>query len=327
MNKRIATLKLLPALLILPLLAVACDKAPNPVAPTGSVITIAANPARIAPNGTSTLTLSGFRPDGNRLNPGTQIRLTASLGSLSANIVEIGADGFATATLNGDGRTGDSTVSAKLTTDTAESTVTVKIDAPKPSLIIVPARTEVEPGEESFVTIFARDENGNPFGAGENIQLAATLGDIQVNGREVTTVTTDSQGRGVFTFVAGEVPGTAKITAFLRNSDTVTQEITIRDVEDDFTVAFDRTEVANGEKVTITVVVFNGAGRPARGILVTFSVSGASGTLNPVSQTTSQDGVASSSFTLNDTSTATFFDITVTVGRLTPFTKRITIRR
>ncbi len=144
----------------------------------------------------------------------------------------------------------------------------------------MPARTEVEPGEESFVTIFARDENGNPFGAGENIQLAATLGDIQVNGREVTTVTTDSQGRAVFTFVAGEVPGTAKITAFLRNSDAVTQDITIRDVEDDFTVAFDRTEVANGEKVTITVVVFNGAGRPARGILVTFSVSGASGTLN-----------------------------------------------
>lgn len=325
MNKRIATLKLLP-ILLLPLLG-ACDKAPNPVAPTGSVITIAANPSRITPSGSSTLTLTGFRPDGNRLNPGTQIRLSASLGSLSTNIVEIGADGYATATLKGDGRTGDSTVSAKLTTDSTESTVTVKIDAPKPSLIIVPQRTEVEPGEESFITIFARDENSVPFGAGENIQVAATLGDIQINGREVTTVPTDSEGRGVFTFVAGEVPGTAKITAFLRNSDTATQDITIRDVEDDFTVAFDRTEVANSEKVTITVVVFNGAGRPARGILVTFSVSGASGTLNPVSQTTSQDGVASSSFTLNDTSTSTSFQIRVTVGRLPPFTQTIAIRR
>ena len=325
MNKRIATFKLLPVLL--PLLFGGCDKAPNPVAPTGSVITLSANPARISPTGESNLTITGFRPDGNRLNPGTQIRLTASLGSLSTNLVEIGADGFASAKLKGDGRTGDATVAAKLTTDSTESTVTVKIDAPKPSLLIVTERSEIEPGEEIFVTLFARDENNLPFGAGETIQLAASLGNIEVNGREVTSVATGSDGRAVVKFVAGEVPGTAKISAFLRNSDVATSDIVVRDVEADFSLSLDKTEIAQNEKVTLTVVVFNGAGRPARGILVTFSVSGASGTLSTISQTTAADGLATSSFTLAANPTTDFFDLTVTVGRLPPETRRVAIRR
>lgn len=326
MNKSMATFKQLLPLLLLPLAFVACDKASNPVAPTGSVITLSANPSRISPTGSSTITVTGFRPDGNRLNPGTQIRLATNLGSLSANVVEIGADGFTSATLRGDGRTGDAAVSGRLTTDSTESTVTVNIAAAKPSLLIVAERTEVEPGEEIFVTIFARDENNLPLGAGETILLATSLGNLEVDGVEVGSVKTQADGRAIVKFVAGSVPGTAKITAFLRNSDVATSDVTVRDVEATFTLSLDKNEIAENEKVTITVVVFNGAGRPARGILVTFSVSGASGTLSPISQTTSADGLVTSSFTLGDNPTTTFFDLTVTVGRLTPVTRRVTIR-
>lgn len=328
MNKSMATLKQLLPLLLLPLAFVACDKASNPVAPTGSVITLSANPSRISPTGSSTITVTGFRPDGNRLNPGTQIRLATNLGSLSSNVVEIGADGFTSATLKGDGRTGDAAVSAKLTTDSTESTVTVNIATAKPTLTIVPERTELEPGEETWITIFARNEDNVAVGAGEVIQLAATLGNLLLNGVEVNSVTTNSDGRAVFRFKAGSLPGTAKITAFLRNSDVTTSDLTVRDVEANFTATLTPTEVAVNEKVNVTVIVFNGAGRPARGILVTFSNSGAVGTFTAVSGTSSSDGVVNTVFTLTDTNTAvTKFEITVTVGRLPPEKYEVNIRR
>lgn len=308
MKKRIATLKLLPALLLLPIFAAGCDKAENPVAPSGSTINMSANPARIGPNGESTLTITGFRPDGNRLNPGTQVRLSATLGNLSSSIVEIGSDGFTTAILRGDGRTGDSTVSAKLTTDTTESTVTVNIGAAKPSLLIVAERNEIDPSEPIFVTFFARDENALPMGAGEVIQVAATLGTLFVNNQEVTSLTTDSSGRAVARFVAGQQAGTAKITAFLGSSDVATSDITIRDSATDFTLTVDTTEVSRGGKVVMTVVAKNQRGLPARGVFVQFLAArgpggtGGSviGTFVPAATTTTADGIATSTFTFSD---------------------------
>ncbi len=326
MNKRNAVL-LLPFLL-LPLLTSGCDKAPNPVAPSGSVITLTANPSRITPSGESTITITGFRPDGNRLNPGTQIRLTSSLGSLSANIVEIGADGYASTKLKGDGRVGDASVSAKLTTGDTESTVTVNIAAAKPTILIVAEKTEVDPGEDIFITLFARDENSLPLGAGETIQLATTLGNLTVNGVEVFSVQTGSDGRAVVKFTAGNQAGTAKISAFLANSDVATSDITVRDKEAKLTVLFDRESVALNEKVTVTAIVFNGADRPAQGILVVFSSSGANGTFSVTSQVTGANGQVVSAFTLTDTNTGvTSFTITVQAGGLTSPPKTISITR
>jgi hypothetical protein len=327
MKTRIATLKLLPVLLLIPIIAAGCDKAANPVAPSGSVINLSANPARIGPNGESTLTITGFRPDGNRLNPGTQVRLSSTLGNLSASIVEIGSDGFTTAKLRGDGRTGDATVSAKLTTDSTESTVTVNIGAAKPTVTIIVENNQIDPKDTTFVTFFARDENNLSVGAGEVIQVAATLGSLTVNGREVTSVTTDSAGRAVARYEAGEDAGTAKISAFMGSSDLATSDITIRDAEARLVVSYNPLSVAVNEKVTVTAVVLNSAGRPAQGILVIFSAT-ADGTFAPTSQVTGTNGQVISVFTLTDTNPATTeFRISVQAGSVEDTSPPITIRR
>ena len=104
---------LLPFVLLVALLAVlACDSA-NPVAPGGTVLTVTANPTLIGLSGESSLiTITGFRPDGNPLNPGTQITLTTDLGTLSQSTVAVGNDGRAQVTLTGNGQQGAAMIAA-----------------------------------------------------------------------------------------------------------------------------------------------------------------------------------------------------------------------
>ena len=107
MNYRVVALLLL-VLSLLP--AVGCDEA-TPVAPNGSILTISANPSKIALNGRSIITVIGRKPDGNPLNPGTEIRMSASLGSIDS-IITTDRNGEATATFRSDGRLGTAKISA-----------------------------------------------------------------------------------------------------------------------------------------------------------------------------------------------------------------------
>src|SRR5215210_2642976 len=110
------------ALLCLLTPSLGCDKA-TPVAPTGSILSLSANPTKIGLNGTSTITVVGRKPDGNPLNPGTEIRLSTDLGTISPSVVQVDSGGRATATLRGDGRPGP----AKITAATADATVDTTI--------------------------------------------------------------------------------------------------------------------------------------------------------------------------------------------------------
>jgi hypothetical protein len=318
--------------LLTALAAVGCDEAPNPIAPSGSVLTISASPARIAPNGESNVTVTGFRPDGNRLNPGTQIRLTASLGTLSSSLLEIGADGYATTVLRGDGRVGDATIKAQLTTGETAAEVIVKVDAPKPTLLVIPSATEVDPSTDDDtvevpVTLIARDENALPMGAGHTILLSASLGSFAKNGRAVTSVQTESDGRATVDFVVGDQPGEAKITAILGSSDPATATITIRDVETQFTFTADRFNVSTDEEIDLTVNVRNAEGRPAQGIVVTFRSDAVDGTFNPASATTNSLGVVNSTFTYEDNLPAgTTFRLFARAGALPEQSITITVR-
>ncbi|HEV2845026.1 MAG TPA: hypothetical protein VG477_09290, partial [Thermoanaerobaculia bacterium] len=76
--------------------AMGCDKA-SPVAPSGSILTISANPSQVGLNGRSTITVVGRKPDGNPLNPGTEIRLSSERGTIDS-IVTTDDQGRATAT-------------------------------------------------------------------------------------------------------------------------------------------------------------------------------------------------------------------------------------
>jgi hypothetical protein len=90
-----------------------CD-ADNPVAPSGSVLTINADPQVIRTDQTSMLRVTGVRPDGNALSENTAIRLVTTLGILSQPVVSVNENREAIATLTPDGRTGTATVTAFL---------------------------------------------------------------------------------------------------------------------------------------------------------------------------------------------------------------------
>lgn len=91
------------------LLSGMCDSA-GPAAPTGTVLMLAANPTTVTVDQTSELTVTGSGPFGNPLTPGTQLRLSTTLGRLSAEVLTADRQGRATATLTPAGQTGTATV-------------------------------------------------------------------------------------------------------------------------------------------------------------------------------------------------------------------------
>ncbi|MGB6848894.1 MAG: PKD domain-containing protein [Thermoanaerobaculia bacterium] len=97
----------LVAILVTP----ACDKA-TPVAPTGASITLSASPERIEKVGQTTIAALLRKSDGSRVNPGTEVTFTTTLGVLAENVVPTDDGGVALTTLRGDGRVGTATVVA-----------------------------------------------------------------------------------------------------------------------------------------------------------------------------------------------------------------------
>jgi len=113
-----------PLLFILAALSlVGCDKA-TPVAPDGTALVVSANPSQISLTGTSTITVVGRRPDGNPLNPGTEIRLSSDIGTIDS-IVAVDSTGTAKATFHADGRSGPAKITAATGTGTVMANTTV----------------------------------------------------------------------------------------------------------------------------------------------------------------------------------------------------------
>jgi len=204
----------------------ACDSA-NPVAPSGTVLTVTANPTSIGLSGSSSIRVSGFRPDGNPLNPGTQINVTTTLGTLVPDgVIEVGEDGVGLASLQGDGRTGTATVTASTPGGEAMATVDVLIgedETTKPVLEITASPATIGLDDQSTITIFARAADGSPLGVGEVIELRTTLGTIR------NQVATQNDGTATATLRSEDVPGTATVSARLDASDEVTVDVTIEE--------------------------------------------------------------------------------------------------
>jgi PKD repeat protein len=100
----------LAGLLLAAVTFVGCDEG-TPVAPSGAILRMSAYPTRIAKTGTSTITVSVQRSNGNPVNPGTEVRLSANIGIVDG-VATTDDAGIANATLRGDGRVGTSTVTA-----------------------------------------------------------------------------------------------------------------------------------------------------------------------------------------------------------------------
>lgn len=222
---------LLLALALLLVCIFACDSA-NPVAPQGSTITLRANPARIDLDGVSAITVTGFRPDGNPLNPGTQINLTTTIGVLQPTVLSIGDNGQATASLTADGRTGTATITARTAIEDTMATVDVLIgedDTSRPSLVISASPSVIGFNEISTISVLARRADGTNFGAGAQVRLTTTAGTFQPSGSTDITLTTNSNGEVTATLRAGSQVETAEVTAVLGSSEPAMTMVMIED--------------------------------------------------------------------------------------------------
>ncbi|HEV2855819.1 MAG TPA: PKD domain-containing protein [Thermoanaerobaculia bacterium] len=215
MNSRVV----LPLLLLVSLLPLAgCDKA-SPVAPNGTILSVSANPSKIALNGRSTITIIGRKPDGNPLNEGTEVRLSANLGSIDP-IVTVDRNGTATATFRSDGRLGTAMVTAATggavgstggttggtgttggsgsATGTLTATVSIQVGENAGSILLQPTPTSLTT-EGGNVTLLAivRDSNGQPL-PNQGVNFSTELGSLNSRG---ATVTTNARGEARDTLV------------------------------------------------------------------------------------------------------------------------------
>ncbi len=260
---------LLPLSLVLgvALAAVACDKA-SPVAPTGAILTVTANPSRVGINGTATITILGRKADGNPLNPGTEVRLSSDRGTVDP-VVQFGDGGVATAVFRADSRSGPVTVTALTGGGMSMATTMIQVgesDETRPTVTVSINPSSIRAGETATVTIIARNSDGTSVDAGLPVTLTTTLGTLNPS-RPVT----DSNGTATATLRAGNQAGTATVTAIVGASAPVTGMVDIRDVAADLLVSVSSRQVDDdGDEIVVTALVVNAQGDPVPSVPVTF---------------------------------------------------------
>ncbi len=178
----------------------ACDRT-SPVAPSGTLLTITANPERIPSTGSAEIRVVALRPNGTPVSRGTLVRLTTTLGVIPSSV---GVDdrGEALAMLQGEGQFGVATVAAS-TGGSDTATVTVQIGL-SPSSVTVQATPNNLPeiGGEADLLAIVRDDRGQP------------LQDAQVNFR--SEVGTLASGGGL---IATGADGTASDRLVVTSGD------------------------------------------------------------------------------------------------------------
>ena len=162
----------------------ACDKA-SPVAPEGTVLSVTANPTQISATGTSQIRVVALRANGTPVNPGTQIRLSTSLGTVDP-VAVVGENGIAVATLQGDGRIGTATVTAAVGAETT-STVEVQVGQLAASVGLQATPSSI-PDSGGTVTLLAvvSDEFGQPL-PNATVNFGTDIGTLASGGGFRTT--------------------------------------------------------------------------------------------------------------------------------------------
>lgn len=255
-------------LLVVSLLPVAgCDKA-TPVAPSGTVLTISANPSRIGLNGTSTITVVGRKPDGNPLNPGTEIRLSSDIGTITS-IVTTDSSGTASAVFHADGRTGTAKVMATTGGGDAKAEADIQVgqgSGSKPTVLVSVTPSTVGLGGTAQVTVIARNADGTPVTSGR-ATLTTTLGTLSNSNPNI------QNGTATSTLTAGNREGMATITAIVGSSDAATTMVSIvLDAATAISVTANpaSVDVTNPKPITVTATVTDSRAQPVEGALVTF---------------------------------------------------------
>jgi hypothetical protein len=221
MNYRVVALTLL-IVSLLP--AVGCDKA-TPVAPDGSILAISASPQKIALRGRSTITVIGRKPDGQPLNPGTEVRLTATLGSIDS-IVTMDEGGTARATFQSDGRQGTATITATTGSGSGGGTgggggggtgggstsgpllasTEVQVGEAARSITLQPTPTTIpETGGTISLLALVRDASGQPL-PNQGVNFTTDVGRLNSRGAIVQT-NANGQARDTLTVTEADLAG------------------------------------------------------------------------------------------------------------------------
>ena len=163
---------------------VACDSA-SPVAPPGTLLTISANPARIASNSTSEIRVVARKPNGTPVNPGTVVLLNTTVGQIPPS-VPTNEEGEAITLLEGNGEFGNATITASV--GGSESvTVEVQVGLPATAISLQATPTSVpETGGEIELLAQVRDDQGNPL-PGATVNFTTETGTLESGGRFQTT--------------------------------------------------------------------------------------------------------------------------------------------
>ncbi len=347
--------------------ALACDSA-NPIAPSGTVLSATANPSQISLNGQSTITVTGFKPDANRLNPGTQIIMSTSLGNLyhpttgqQVSVIEIDGNGQAQALLRADGRSGEASVSATLstsggggggggddggggTTTGASASTTVQIgatDTDRPTVVISANPTTIAVGASSRISLLGRNSDNTPVSAGQRIRLTSDLGKVVADGGNdnsptIDSVLTNASGEAFVSFVAGSRGGTGQVAAILGTSEEVSVSIEIRDALNSLNLTPSPQTIQRldtpGATVELEAVLLDAQGEGVPSTLVVFESQ--FGSLDNTTALSNSQGVAQVTLTVTRTDVASVatdgtFEVKATAtseGETRSDTKDITVQ-
>jgi PKD repeat protein len=214
---------------------VGCDKA-SPVAPGGTIISVSASPQKIGLHGQSTITVIGRKPDGNPLNTGTELRLTATLGSIDP-IVTVDRNGVATATFRADGRLGTAMITAATggsvgaggtgtggtgtggsSSGTLTATISVQVGEAAGSILLQPTPTTltVAGGKVTLLAI-VRDSSGQPL-PNQGVNFTTDIGTLSSRG---ATVTTNARGEARDTVTLTELELSNNVSSVTVTAQTI----------------------------------------------------------------------------------------------------------
>ena len=164
----------------------ACDKG-IPTAPAGTTLVVTASPLTIPTStGTSTITITALRSAGQPVNPGTEIRLDTTLGTIEP-IVTTDERGQAFATLRGTGVGGQATVTARSGTATPVP-VMVNIGVPAETVTVTAIPASIPDDAPATVSIIAvvRGAGGQAI-QGATVVFTTSAGRLASQGAIVST--------------------------------------------------------------------------------------------------------------------------------------------
>jgi len=257
-------------LLVSLLPAVGCDKA-TPVAPNGAILTISANPSQVGLNGRSTITVIGRKPDGQPLNPGTEIRLSVDKGTIDPTVVGVDDHGEATATFRANGVPGTAKVTAMTGGGMTMVSTDIQVGVPdtaKPTVLVSVTPSTLALEGTATVTVIARNADGTPVANGEKVTVTTTLGTLD---NPAPTIR-GGGGTATTTLNAGDREGTATVTAIYGSSAPATTTVMIvLDAATAISVTANPSSIpSTGGTIVVTATVTDSRAQAVAGALVTF---------------------------------------------------------